>query len=215
MVRMRRRQRGQSLAEFALITPVLLMLVVTVADFGRVFATSVEVEAAARDAAEFAANDYVSNPPPGDGSVPLSAPAPMGDPDYYDALHLKAAKVVCKELRDLPNTIYQSSDDSCQEMPIILVCVHDSADPHCAVQPFNGSPTYPNDCTDFVPPPHTDQVDSGGTDERPRRWVEVKVCYHFTSLTQIPWLPWTDLWVQRTRQFDIPCYFAPGTTDCG
>ena len=66
MGRMRRRQRGQSLAEFALITPVLLMLVVTVADFGRVFATSVEVEAAARDAAEFAANDYVSNPPPGD-----------------------------------------------------------------------------------------------------------------------------------------------------
>ena len=40
------RTAGQSLAEFALVTPILLMLVVIVADFGRVFAANLAIEAA-------------------------------------------------------------------------------------------------------------------------------------------------------------------------
>jgi hypothetical protein len=57
---LRRRQvgpapRGQSLAEFALVVPILLLLVLGVADFGRLFNAEVAVESAAREAADYGA----------------------------------------------------------------------------------------------------------------------------------------------------------------
>ena len=45
-------RRGQSLVEFALVLPMLLVLLLGVADFGRVFAAGITIEAAARNAAE-------------------------------------------------------------------------------------------------------------------------------------------------------------------
>src|SRR5579859_5763105 len=82
--------RGQSLVELALVIPIMVALLVAVADFGRIFATGVEIEAAARDAAETGANQYLANPP---GGAALSSPAPApGDPTYYDPLHLSIAK---------------------------------------------------------------------------------------------------------------------------
>jgi len=50
-----RRQSGQSVVEFALVIPVLLLIVVAVADFGRLYNAAVAVEAAAREAADFGA----------------------------------------------------------------------------------------------------------------------------------------------------------------
>ena len=47
-----RSRRGQSVVEFALVLPMLLVLLLGVADFGRVFAAGITVEAAARNAAE-------------------------------------------------------------------------------------------------------------------------------------------------------------------
>jgi len=55
----RRGSHGQSLVEFALVVPILLVLFLAVADFGRVFAASIAVEAATRDAAEATANQYL------------------------------------------------------------------------------------------------------------------------------------------------------------
>lgn len=45
-------QAGQSVVEFALIVPLLLFLVVAIADFGRLYNSAVAVEAAAREAAD-------------------------------------------------------------------------------------------------------------------------------------------------------------------
>jgi Flp pilus assembly protein TadG len=47
--------RGQSLAEFALIVPILFLLAVAIGDFGRIFNALVAVESAAREAADYGA----------------------------------------------------------------------------------------------------------------------------------------------------------------
>lgn len=52
-----RRQRGQALTELALIVPVLLTLVGAALDVARVYFTWVNLEAAARDAAQYVATD--------------------------------------------------------------------------------------------------------------------------------------------------------------
>ena len=118
-------RRGQSLVEFALVLPMLLVLLLGVADFGRVFAAGITVEAAARNAAEAAAQEYLRNPP-----APIDQPAPPGSDAYYQALHDLAARTACREAKELDNTTF--SADACASMPVIQVCVHDNADP-CAI----------------------------------------------------------------------------------
>jgi Flp pilus assembly protein TadG len=50
----RRRPLGQSVVEFALIAPILLILVLAVIDVARIYTTSLSVESAAREAADYA-----------------------------------------------------------------------------------------------------------------------------------------------------------------
>lgn len=50
-----RTQRGQSLVEFALVLPFLLMLVLAIGDFSRWYSTAIAVQAAAREAADYGA----------------------------------------------------------------------------------------------------------------------------------------------------------------
>lgn len=51
----RRRSEGQSLLEFAAMLPLLLLLVIAVADFGRLFTSMIAIESAAREAADYGA----------------------------------------------------------------------------------------------------------------------------------------------------------------
>jgi TadE-like protein len=205
------------LVEFALVIPILLVLFVAIADFGRVFVAGIALEAATRDAAEAAANRYVAAPP-----GPLESPAPGGNQGYYDALHTYAAGVVCAEMRDLPSTNYDSTTGTCPDMPIVMVCVHDGADNNnsCASEASAGSGGIPSNCTDFTPPPNSSQTTN--PDGTRSRWVEVRTCYHFTPLLNftIPFFNLSlfslgDFWLQRTRNFTIPCWFVLAGAECG
>ena len=51
----RQASRGQSIAEFVLIVPLMFFLVVAIGDYGRLYATAVAVESAAREAADYGA----------------------------------------------------------------------------------------------------------------------------------------------------------------
>ena len=50
-------EAGQSLAEFAIIVPVLFLILLGIADLGRVYTSAVAVESAAREAADYGAFD--------------------------------------------------------------------------------------------------------------------------------------------------------------
>ena len=47
------------------------------------------------------------------------------------------------------------------------------------------------------------------------RWIEVRSCYEFTSIFQLPLFSLGNFWLERTRTFTIPCYFATGYGGCG
>ncbi|HEY4753045.1 MAG TPA: TadE family protein, partial [Candidatus Limnocylindrales bacterium] len=49
------RDRGQSMVEFALVVPIMFVMVVAIADFGRVFGALSATESAAREAADYGA----------------------------------------------------------------------------------------------------------------------------------------------------------------
>jgi hypothetical protein len=200
------------MVEFALVAPILIILFVGIADFGRVFNAGLIVEAAARDAAEHAAQEYLANPPGDPTTTPavrLSVPAPPGDPTYYDSLHLDAAKVACIETQQLPNTDYQSLSGTCSNWPAVGVCIHDQAEPagHCGGQTTGFAWPYPSQCSQLSSP----WPDPPGNGER---WVEVRVCYHFTSILNLPLFSLGDFYVERSRVFTIPCYFATGFGPC-
>ena len=201
------RESGQSLVEFALIVPILLMLFIAIADFGRVFAAIIALEASTRNAAETTANAYLATPP-----GPLNLPAPAGDPAYYGALHTAAARVVCAELRNLPGTNYDSGTQTCPDMPVVVVCIHDSQDTSCGSLASPGSPSVPAGCGALSPPPSNGQ--SGLAHPRPR-WVEVRTCYRFDPILNLPIFSLGGFWLQRTNEFTIPCYFALGIDECG
>jgi hypothetical protein len=191
------------MAEFALITPILIMLLVIVADFGRIFAAGIAMEAAARNAAEIGANEYLANPP-----APLNLPAPAGNSVYYAPLHRLMAKAVCVETAELANSMFDAASQTCSGMPLIQACVHDGQDTECNLEAHGA--VIPAACNDMATAPTNDHPP--GTPAA--RWVEVRVCYRFTAILQSPILSFGEFWLQRTRTFVIPCYFVLGTSEC-
>lgn len=204
-------RRGQSLVEFALVLPMLIVLLLGVADFGRVFHAGITLEAIARDAAEVGALERLRDKPPTD---PAELPA------YYAALHQLVARTACAESNQLAVSPEQVNATDCPRLTAVRTCIHDGADPRCG-QPIPGfDGTVPEACTAIegaAAPPWSNL--SGG--EVRSHWVEVRVCYHFTTLFNLHLaLPMNaglnlgDVYLQKTRSFvlDCPPYPAPVTS---
>lgn len=202
-----RSARGQSLVEFALVLPMLLVLLLGVADFGRVFSAGITVEAAARNAAEAAAQEYLQ----------LRRETTALTTSDYDRIHAVAIATVCEEASTLPNKA--GSGSSCS-MPASAVCIHDdSAElPGYATCGADGQGA-PADCVIR----DSAGASIGGVGQPlpwPSLWngrlpsVEVRVCYRFTTLfnlqnLQLPFsngLSIGDIWLQKDRVFTVADY---------
>lgn len=177
----------------------LLVLLLGLADFGRVFTAGISVEAAARNAAEVGAQQRLRT-----GGV-------TRDATYYEQLHEVIAKTVCRELRNLPNTTFQSSDSTCPTMPLIRVCIQDDQDPLCGM-PINGFSSASGNCSS-IPSGGWSNASGGSTDSYA---VQVRVCYQFTTLMDLHIaLPMNtginvgDVWLEKQRTFAIDCPPSP------
>lgn len=192
-----------------MVLPLLILILVGVADFARVFSAGIVLEAAARNAAEIGAHEYLKDPPT-TPTTPVSTPPPGSwPPAYYSRLHLLAARAACADARLLPNTVYNTSTDNCDGMPLVRVCVHDGADDACSSDPF-GTWTVPPECTAITTGLKNDAPAVGAEQSH---YVEVSVCYRFTMLLRIGALPFGvtppigDIWLQRTAMFPIADYY--------
>lgn len=197
-----RSHRGQSLVEFALVLPMLIVLLLGIADFARIFSAGVVLEASTRNAAEIGAIERLRNKPPS-----------AADPTYYEGLHATAAAAACEESRQLPTF---GAGDSCPSGArdgdgaaswFVRVCVHDGADPICGVPP-TGYAAAPNDvCPDFESA-MTNVVPDGALSY----FVEVRTCYKFETIFDLDLaLPMNaglslgDIWLERRRTFVVDC----------
>jgi hypothetical protein len=206
--------RGQSLVEFALVLPMLLVLLLGIADFGRVFSAGITVEAAARNGAEADAQEYVQ--------MARNRPGGMLTTDDYDHLHDVAIEKVCQESALLPNAV--SSGGTCTmpapmancsvgpcTMPAVAVCVHDgSGDPGTCGEETAGVPA---ECTGLNGwDPLREGATPLGSPALP--YVEVRVCYRFTTLVNLTNLNlpfgWSlslgEIYLQKDRNFTVACY---------
>jgi hypothetical protein len=186
--------RGQSLVEFALVLPMLLVLLLGIADFGRVMSHGMVLEAAVRNGAEAAAQELVQ----------LERNKPAGlDADDYARLHEIALEAVCEEAEVLPNQMI--SGGACS-MPYVAVCVHD-ADQGDSAACGGEAPSAPTECT-VMDPPWDPQIEQS-TPSEPMSYVEVRACYRFTTLFNLTNLDlpfgWSlslgEVWLQRDRAF--------------
>ena len=185
------RSAGQSVAEFALVVPFLLIILLTVADFGRYFAASLNVESIARTAAEVSAQEYLR----------------AGTPNYT-VIHGYAWQSVCDEAKGLANVSYNGPATECDGIPT-LVCVHDGLDSACAT-PYNVGGGVPPECTVISDP--ISNAQTGGSELS--KYVEVRVCYRFSTVFgfSIPFLGGSldtlsgNFYIQKIRTFTVADY---------
>jgi hypothetical protein len=189
------------LVEFALVVPIMLAILLTVADFGRLFATTVTIESAARTAAEVAANEYQHE-------VLALASTPLSDDDYV-RIHRSAWTSICDEGGTLPGVTTVPGSE-CLGLPTV-VCVHDGADTRCA-DAYNTSGGIPSRCASLQPGNRPSNVQTGGTETS--KYIEVRVCYRFSSFFN-PVMPFVggsmallggDFDIERVRTFTVVDY---------
>jgi hypothetical protein len=191
-----RSERGQGLVEFGLVLPLLLVFLLGVADLGRIFADGIALEAAARNTAEAAAQEYLqlcSKP----GYVNYCDDLAPSD---YQGLHDMAVEVGCREAERLTNL--QESGGPCIN-PIIAVCIHDDNSPgdanNCGEEVTSGVPAS---CTKMIT--GWSSARNGPAEGRP--YVEVRMCYLFDPLIPLTEKWWGDVRLQRENNFTVTNY---------
>jgi hypothetical protein len=191
--------RGQSLVEFALVLPLLLVMLLGLADFGRAFTAGITLEAAARNGAEAAAQEYVQ--------MVRNRPGGIMDADDYDHLHDVAVGAVCREAETLPD---QTMVSGVCTLPVTAVCVHDGSDPVCGTE-SSGAPPECDGIGAAWNPANNGAAPLGAT---PLPYVEVRLCYRFTTLLNLTdlrlpfgWgLSLGEIWLERDREFAAANY---------
>jgi Flp pilus assembly protein TadG len=164
--------RGQAVTEFAIMVPLLMVILLAVADFGRVFQAAIVMHSAGRAAAEAAAIEYRRT------EEARNALAPGAEAAYFERIHAVASTAACQEARVLGNTTYvEGPPVACATWPAIAVCVHDAnkVDPACGT-PSTGFTAGPAECSSLRDPWATNE------DVQAHDYVEVRVCYRFTTL---------------------------------
>jgi hypothetical protein len=159
-----------------------------------VFTSAITTEAAVRDAAEAAAQEYLQLDQL-DGSSDSSLT--VAD---YQALHATAFEVACREAERLPDRFVDGSGNCL--MPSIGVCVHDVS----AANP-TGDPNCPQ--TSASSPAECDQMAGGWTADQGNAdtpFVEVRACYRFDLLISAPLGDWGSIWLQRENSFAVANY---------
>ena len=184
--------RGQSLVEFTLILPIMMIVLLLVADFGRLFAAGIRTCHAPSSAAEVAAAEYNR----------------AGTPIDYPAIHRSAWSSVCDEASKLPNAT-PGGTGQCDGLPTV-VCVHDGADGGCG-NVYNAASGVPAGCPGLVAGNRPSNAQALGSESK---YVEVRVCYRFNTIFQIT-LPSVggplsslggDFFIERARVFTVADY---------
>ena len=122
MLRKRESDRGQAIVEFTIVLPVLLLLLLAIGDFARLYTTAITVESAVREGADFggfSAANWITT-----GSSPTN----------YDKTMTEIEHRVCQAASTLPD--YVSSD------PMNMTCTN----PTVTIQVLNPSSLSP-DCS--------------------------------------------------------------------
>ena len=174
----------------------LLVLLLGIADFGRVFHAGIVMESAARNAAEAGAQEYLQ----------IRRSTTPATPDDFSRIRAVAEAAVCEEADLLPT---ERGGGPC-DITFAAVCIHDGAaelvnyGAGCGA----GSGTASGEC---------DAMHAGW----PSQWtagslasVEVRVCYQFDTVIpmadlRLPFgngLNLGTLWLEKSRVFVVADY---------
>jgi len=173
-----------------------MVFLLGVADFGRVFADGIALEAAARNTAEAVAQEYLQ----------LCRKNVTADPKCdlglqtsdYAALHTLAQTVGCRESERLTNLV--PAGGFCPTTnPTFALCIHDDnqGDLGCGQEaPAPGGPCYEMDAS-WSP------TRAAGT---ARPYAEVRVCYRFDPLFTFAFGNFGTVWLQKANTFAVTNY---------
>ncbi len=183
--------RGQSAVEFVLVLPIMMLLALAIGDFGRVYATGVAVEDAAREAADFAAFDDIA-------ASHFEDPVP-GTVDAKDSTRLEALRRACAAVSSLPG--YQPTVAATCADPTARCTAAASSFCQLVVEDSRANPPFASTCGIA---PQTDFTCG---------WVvHVTLTWEFRTVLNVPPLP-SSITLVRESHFAISA--LPGGTPPG